>query len=289
MFHDLDGSSGRRLPVEKEDTVNKLKFYFLYAVIAGFIYMLPHEAFSISEIEFYVTNNTVSEKCFQCNGPFSRRTPRVSLGSNGGMTYFYTAEITSFSPFGTWFCSLYPAESCSLLGPEPEVTTGIGIPAGTTMVELIITEQQGIPVISVSSPGLGTPDGNEVSVASALGDDPLTGKEDRDTFRIKAEEGDRVTIRLVDDPSAGHIGTHARLRLISGRRIGHFEEVESGELPLEITTTIPETGVYEVIVGKIAQSDVPDNLLSFRGGYILSVSSAEDEIESLIPGANVEN
>ncbi len=269
--------------------MSKLNLYFLYAFIAGFIYMLPHEAFSISEIEFYVTNNTVSEKCFQCNGPFSRRTPRVSLGSNGGMTYFYTAEITSFSPFGTWFCSLYPAESCSLLGPEPEVTAGIGIPAGVAVVNLSIAEVQGTPVINVSFPGLGAPNGNEVSVVSALGDDPLSGKEDRDTFRINAEAGDRVTIRLDDDPSAGHLGSHARLRLISDRRIGHFDEVESGELPLEITTTIPETGVYEVIVGKIAQSDVPDNLLSFRGGYILSVGSQEDKIESLIPGENVEN
>ncbi|MGH7850477.1 MAG: hypothetical protein ACREOP_09280, partial [Thermodesulfobacteriota bacterium] len=164
----------------------------------------------------------------------------------------------------------------------PEVTTGIGIPAGTPMVELIISEQQGLP-------GLGAPDGNEVSVASKLGDDPLTGKEDRDTFRINAEEGDQVTIRLDDDPSAGHIGSHARLRLISGRRIGHFEEVESGELPLEITTTIPETGVYEVIVGKIAQSDVPDNLLSFRGGYILSLDSSADDVRPLIPVENVED
>jgi len=47
--------------------------------------------------------------------------------------------------------------------------------------------------------------------------------------------------------------------------------------------------VYELIVGKIAQSDVPDNLLSYRGGYILSVGSAENKIESLIPGENVEN
>jgi hypothetical protein len=208
------------------------------------------------------------------------------------MTYIYTAEITSFSPYGLWHCFVYITDNCFDDGPIPDedtFETGVVIPAGVAVVNLSISEVQGTPVINVSFPGLGTANGNEVSVASTLGDDPLTGKEDRDTFRIKAEEGDRVTIRLDDDPTAGHIGTHARLRLISGRRIGHFEEVESGELPLEITTTIPETGVYEVIVGKIAQSDVPDNLLSYRGGYILRVSSPEDQVKSLIPGENVEN
>lgn len=272
--------------------MNKLKLYFLYAFIAGFMYLLPYNAFSAGEIEFYVTNNTVSEKCFQCNGPFSRRTPRVIVGSNGGMTYIYTAEITSFSPYGLWHCFVYITDNCFDDGPIPDEDTfssDLVIPAGVAVVDLSISEVQGTPVINVNFPGFGTANGNEVSVASKLGDDPLTGKEDRDTFRIKAEEGDQVTIRLDDDPSAGHIGSHARLRLISGRRIGHFEEVESGELPLEITTTIPETGVYEVIVGKIAQSDVPDTLLSYRGGYILSLDSSADDVRPLIPGENVED
>jgi hypothetical protein len=270
----------------------RMKHYILYVLTAGLIYLLPSQAFSFSEIEFYVTNNTGAEKCFQCSGPFSRVTPRVNIGANGGSTYFYTAAVTSFSPYGLWHCFVYITDSCLDEGPIPDedtFETGVGIPAGVAVVNLSIAEAQGTPVINVSFPGLGAPDGSEVSVASSLGDDPLTGKEDRDTFRIKAEEGDQVTIRLDGDPSAGHIGSHARLRLISDRRIGHFEEVESGELPLEITTTIPETGVYEVIVGKIAQSDVPDNLLSFRGGYILSLDSSADAVRPLIPGENVEN
>jgi hypothetical protein len=47
--------------------------------------------------------------------------------------------------------------------------------------------------------------------------------------------------------------------------------------------------MYELIVGKIAQSDVPDNLLSFRGGYILSLDSSADDVGPLIPGENVED
>jgi hypothetical protein len=180
-------------------------------------------------------------------------------------------------------------DSCFILGSEPEITTGITIPPGVPVVELVISEVQGILVISQNFPGLGAVSSDDVSVASKLGDDPVPGKQDRDTFRIEAEEGDELTIRLEGDPSAGHLGSFARLRLISDRRIGHFEEVEAGELPLEITVTIPETGMYEVTTAKVLQSDVPDNLLSFKGGYILSVDSAGDKVEALIPGENIEH
>lgn len=270
-----------------------LKPFFLYAFIAGLAYLIPCETFGLSEIEFYVTNNTNNDKCFQCTGPFSRITPRVNVAQNGGMTYFYTAAVTAYSPYGHWLCSVYVTDNCLDDGPIPDedtFSTGIVIPGGSAVVDLSISEVQGLPVINVNFPGIGTtPNGNEVSVSSMLGNDPLPDTEDRDTFRIRAEEGDQVTIRLDGDPTAGHIGSFARLRLTSGRRIGQFRRVEKGELPLEITVTIPEAGTYEVTVAKLAQSDVPDNLLSFKGGYILSVSSAGDKIEALIPGENVEH
>jgi len=267
--------------------MSRLKLYFLYAFIAG-LTLLPYEAFSGGDIEFQVTNNTAQERCLQCEGPFSRKTPRVLVSPVGGMTYFYSAEISEFSPYGTWFCSLYQVDVCFLVGGEPEITSGFAVPAGTSLVELIIMEQQGITVIAQKFPELGAESDNEIAVASKLGNDPAPGGVDRDTFRFRAEEGDEVTLRLEGDPSAGHIGSHARLRLMSGRRLGNFDEVETGELPLEITVMIPETGMYEATVVKLLQSDVPDNLLSFKGGYILSVDSAEDKVEALIPGENVE-
>jgi hypothetical protein len=177
---------------------------------------------------------------------------------------------------------------CFLVGSEPDVTSGIAVPAGTSLVELIIMEQQGITVIAQKFPELGAESVNDISVASKLGNDSAPGAVDRDTFRIRAEAGDEVTIRLEGDPSTGYIGTYARLRLASGLGIGDFQRIDKGELPLEITVTIPETGVYEVSAAKVLQSDVPDNLLSFKGGYILSVDSAGDKIESLRPGENVE-
>jgi hypothetical protein len=152
--------------------MNKLKFYFLYAVIAGFIYMLPHEAFSVGEIEFHAANNTAQERCLQCEGPFSRKTPRVLVGPGGGMTYFYSAGVTEFSPYGPWFCSLYQVDSCFLLGSEPELTTGIVVPAGTPLVDLIISEEQGFPVIIQRFTLPGAESGNDLSVASTLATTP---------------------------------------------------------------------------------------------------------------------
>jgi hypothetical protein len=265
-----------------------LKPFFLYAFIAG-LTLLPYEAFSGGDIEFNAVNNTGDDWCLQCQGPFSRQTPRVIVNRGGGVTHFYSAEISEFSPYGSWNCSLYQADVCFLVGSEPDVTSGIAIPAGTSLVELIIMEQQGITVIAQKFPGLGAESSFDISVASKLGNDPAQGAVDRDTFGFKAEEGDQITIRLEGDPSAGYIGSNARLRLTSGRRLGDFQEAESGELPLEINVTIPETGTYEVTAIKLVQSDVPDNLLSFKGGYILSVSSAGDKIEALIPGENVEH
>ncbi|HSC33675.1 MAG TPA: hypothetical protein VLG45_00230, partial [Thermodesulfobacteriota bacterium] len=270
------------------DTMNKPKIYFLYAFIAG-LTLLPYEAFSGGDIEFNAVNNSGDDWCLQCQGPFSRQTPRVIVNRGGGVTHFYSAEISEFSPYGSWNCSLYQVDVCFLVGSEPDVTSGISVPLGTSLVELIIMEQQGITVIVQKFHGLEAESGSGLSVTSKLGNDPAPGARDVDTFKVSAEEGEELTIRLEGDPSAGYIGTYARLRLISDRRIGHIEEVEAGELPIEITTTIPETGTYEVIVGKIAQSDVPDNLLSFKGGYILSVDSADDKVEALIPAENVEH
>lgn len=268
--------------------MGKLKLYFLYAFIAG-LTLFPYEAFSSGDIEFNAVNNTGDDWCLQCEGPFSRQTPRVIVNRRGGATNFYSAEISEFSPYGSWNCSLYQVDVCFLVGSEPDVTSGIAVPAGTSLVELIIMEQQGITVIAQKFPELGAESVNEISVASKLGNDPSPGAVDRDTFRFKAEEGDQITIRLEGDPSAGYIGTYARLRLTSGRRLGDFQEAESGELPLEINVTIPETGTYEITAVKLVQSDVPDNLLSFKGGYILSVYCTDDLIRALIPGENVEH
>jgi len=276
------------IPVREEDIMRKLKLCFLYVFIAG-LTLLPYEAFSGGDIEFNAVNNSGNDWCLQCQGPFSRQTPRVIVNRRGGVTHFYSAEISEFSPYGSWNCSLYQVDVCFLVGSEPEITTGIAIPAGTSLVELIIMEQQGITVIAQKFPELGAESNFDISVSSKLGNNPLPDTQDRDTFRIRAEAGDEVTIRLDGDPTAGYIGSCARLRLTSGRSIGDFQRVEKGELPLEITVTIPETGTYEVSAAQVLQSDVPDNLLSFRGGYILSADSAEDKIKALIPGENVEH
>jgi hypothetical protein len=268
------------------------------ALIAGFACFFSSNAFSIQEIEFYVSNNTNVDRWFQCIGPFSRQSPRVSVSPSGEMTYFYTASVTSFSPYGHWSCFVYTTDNCFDPVPVPEedtFSTDLVIPAGSALVDLSISEVQGGPVINVNFPGFGTADGDEIAVASNLGNDQVHSKSDVDTFSFKAEEGDEITIKLDGDPSASHIGSQAALRLRSSTGMGRFQIDESGEVPLVISTTIPETGVYEVMVwnsdvpDNLLQSDVPDNLLNFKGGYILSAKSAENKIKSLVPSGNVEN
>ncbi|MEQ9618525.1 MAG: hypothetical protein RIG61_05065 [Deltaproteobacteria bacterium] len=270
--------------------MSSIKHYAVYAFIISSVCLFPPNAFSIKEIEFHVTNNTDVEKCVQCNGPYSRETPRVIVSPDGGRTYIYTAEVNSLSPFGSWECFIYITDRCFDPGPVPDedtISSKIVIPAGVSVVDITISEvSQGMDAISISFPGFVASNGAVVSVASFLGDNPKSEKPDRDTFGFEAVEGDQISVTLDGDPSVGRIGSETSLRLRSGRRIGNFERIESGELPLEIAVTIPETGMYELTVGKIAQSDVPDNML---GGYILSVGSVDGGIESLVPGKNVEN
>lgn len=277
----------RMPPVEEEDYMLNLRLYFVFAFVFGFVLLHSNNARSSGDIEFHATNNTQNEWCMQCTGPFSRFSPKVPV-MPGGTIIFYSAQIGEFSPYGNWNCSLYTTDTCFLLDSQPEITTGISVPAGIPLVDLVILEQQGFPTIVQRFTALGAEGDGDLSVVSKLGNDPVPGVADRDTFRFRGQEGDQVTIRLEGDPTAGHIGSHTRLRLNNGRKLSEFLKVRTGELPLEITVTIPETGTYEVTAAKVAQSDVPDNLLSFRGGYILSVDSADNEIEALIPGENVE-
>lgn len=267
--------------------MDRIKFYALCAAIAGLTYLFPLSAFSIQEIEFYVTNQSSSERCFQCSGPFSRHSRRVSVPGRGGSSYFYTADVSSLSPYGRWFCQVFFIDNCFDDGPvseEDTITQGIFIPPGEASVSLIINGTgPGDTTISVSFQGLGAVDGTPVSVTSFLGDDPRPGKGDNDTFSFEAEAGDEVTITLEPDPSAGHTGDAAGLRL--RRRLGDSGQVIKQELPIEMTVTIPETGTYEIVM----QSDVPDNMLSYRGGYILKLDSASGSISHLHPSPNVEN
>jgi hypothetical protein len=124
------------------------------------------------------------------------------------MTYFYTASVTPFSPYGRWSCFVYPIENCFDEGPIPEeetFSTDIFIPGRSAVVDLSISEAQGGPVINVNFPGIGTADGDVIAVASNLGKDQVHAKSDMDTFSFKTEGGDEITIMLDGDPSAGHI------------------------------------------------------------------------------------
>ncbi len=267
--------------------MQRMKFYALCAAVA-FVSLFPQIAFSIQEIEFYVDNRSASEQCFQCTGPFSRRTPRVTIFP-GSVYYFYTADVNALSPYGNWFCHVYFTDNCSEDEPVSEENTLTQIiyisPAMASVNLMINGTGPGDTTIVIFFPGLqGAVDGTPVSVMSFLGDDPRPGKGDNDTFSFEADGGEEVTIKLEPDPSAGHVGEGATLRLRPARG-GSPLLVRNEKLPFEATVTIPEAGTYQIVL----QSDVPDNMLLYRGGYILSLDSDSDGINTLHPSDNVEN
>ncbi|MGH7849039.1 MAG: hypothetical protein ACREOP_01945 [Thermodesulfobacteriota bacterium] len=119
----------------------------------------------------------------------------------------------------------------------------------------------------------------EIAHASALGDDAKVDRPDSDTFTFNAVEGDAIVLRLVGDPSKGHLGSQARLKL---RRAGSSDdEVIAGDVPLRLEKTISESGAYEVVV---EQSDL-QNDERYRGDYFLVLRPGLSE---LIPDEDVE-
>lgn len=83
---------------------------------------------------------------------------------------------------------------------------------------------------------------------SFLGDRPQQSRPDRDTFSFRDTEGDEVTLTLEEDGSVGHTGEQANFRFRGPIGSASLDELRTGELPLEITATIPESREYEIVV-----------------------------------------
>ena len=116
---------------------------------------------------------------------------------------------------------------------------------------------------------------------ASLGDDNSKDDPDRDTFSVKGAEGDTATVRLEEDPAAGHSGEQATLILRNGNST---IESKTDNLPVEITAPLPAAGEYELIVD---QHGIPRDA-RFNGDYFLTVKYASGEAEDIKPTDNVE-
>jgi hypothetical protein len=236
------------------------------------------------DIPFRVSSDFINEKwCIMCKGPWLRESSWLFFNKTFDSCQFYAADETMFSPFGSWVCAVIegPHFDCTLNDID-NVTTVISrkyfcledFPGGP-FVDLDVSSGGSITV-NASSPPCST------GVSSFLGDNLKheKSKRDVDEFNTNGKEGDEVTLTLESDPQAGNNGGEATLMLTGNS----LRDAVSGALPIELTSTLPATGEYSIVVAQPKGS----NVLRYRGAYMLTVDSSLGDNDSLSPAKSVE-
>ena len=257
---------------------------FLYLIICtGLLSIFPVKFAHTDEIPFRVKTDLKDPLWISCKGPFFRNSGCVHIDTpQPDFELFYSAEINSFSPYGEWRCDVYALPICVGVAGR-KVFNIYRHPVPDTRVDLTI-----VPCDTCFNDKYAIKVNTDhtccgVSANAFLGDRPQHSKPDKDTFSFSDTEGDEVTLKLEEDGSVGHIGQEATLRL-RGPAGTSINEVKTGELPLEITATIPNSGDYEIIVD---QKSIPDNT-RYRGGYIITLDSSLNDVNEIDPGKDVE-
>ena len=261
--------------------------YLFIALALGLITVFPYKAYSLEHIPFYATNSTGGGFGICCVGPWYRF-GGFDLASGAVDDNFYTVDVDIFSPYGTWTCGQwgFTDELCNgtdtIVEPEIQFT----LEKGDTAVYLTVTDAS-ITVDKSSSSDAATTQArlaleSDTSTTQAnLGDDNTKPRRDRDTWSIQGAEGENVVITLEVNPSAGHSGEQATLILQSG---GSTIESTTDALPIEISTTLPSTGEYRLVV---SQNNIPEGV-RYRGRYTLSVKSSAGVVQDIKPSEDVE-
>lgn len=272
-------------------------FRYLFITLAlSFIPALPYKAYSLEHIPFYATNNSGEDTSICCHGPWRAacelNSSESCLIKEGAVDYnFYTVDVDIFSPYGTWKCCLSnDVSDCSGPVQSPTPVDCIGgnftLAKGDTAVYITFTENS-LTVTpdnpsdaSAAQAGLAG-ESDTSTTQAALGDDNTKPKRDRDTWSIQGTEGENVVITLEKIPEAGYSGEQATLILQNGSTA---IESRTDALPIEITTTLPSTGEYKLVV---QQNDIPEDV-RFRGKYYLSVKSSLGNVQDIKPSEDVE-
>jgi len=201
---------------------------------------------------------------------------------------FYTVDVDIFSPYGKWTCGQwgFMPSVCNSVDILVQPIVTFTLEKGDTAVYLTVTDDS-ITVSMTSDSETSTTqarlaeESDTSTTQAALGDDNTKPRRDRDTWSIRGTEGETVTVTLEEDPSAGHSGEQATLILRNG---GSTIKTISDVLPIEITTTLPSDGEYQLIV---EQNGIPEDV-RFRGRYFLSVISSLAEVQDIEPNEDVE-
>lgn len=275
--------------------MNTFKYLFI-ALALSFIAGTPYKAYSLEHIPFYATNNSGEDTSICCHGPLRHacdtNASESCLIKEGAVDYnFYTVDVDIFSPYGTWLCCLSnDVSDCSGPVQSPTPVDCIGgnftLAKGDTAVYITFTETS--LTVSPDNPSAESTaqarlagESDTSTTQAALGDDSTKPKRDRDTWSIQGTEGENVVITLEKIPEAGYSGEQATLILQNGSAT---IESKTDDLPIEITTTLPSTGEYKLVV---QQNDIPEDV-RFRGKYYLSVKSSLGNVQDIKPPEDVE-
>jgi len=266
----------------------KISGYIFLALTLCFISLFPHRASSLEHIPFYATNNSGIEFPILCSGPWTR-CGRGTLSAGADEDNFYSVDVDIFSPYGEWTCGQLVGGNCGEVGDVEPIT--FTLEKGDTAVYLTINgdgfKDDTITVTLNSASGASTAqtrlaEESDTSTTQAnLGDDNTKPRRDRDTWSIEGTEGENITLTLEADEASGHSGNLATLIL---RNRGSTIESVTDALPIEITTTLPETGEYQLVVD---QNGIPEDV-RFRGRYFLSLKSDLVNVQDIKPSEDVE-
>ena len=268
--------------------------YLFIALAFSFTLTCTYKSYSLEHIPFYGTNESGEDVTICCIGPWFRQIcgdeGQCTISGNAVDDNFYSADVDIFSPYGSWFCCLVsntPFSNCS--GGPRSGCNGTGSftlsKEDTAVYFTMDTDSLRVKLDSSSSASttqvLPSEESDTSSTQANLGDDNTKPRRDRDTWSIRGTEGENVVITLEVNPSAGHDGEEATLTLQNGNST---IESTTDALPLEISTTLPSTGEYRLVV---SQNDIPEGV-RYRGRYTLSVKSSLGIVQDIKPSEDVE-
>lgn len=119
---------------------------------------------------------------------------------------------------------------------------------------------------------------------STLGDDLKPSLLDQDIYTLPGTQGEELRVRL-EELKSDNKSSQASLILLDNIQGALLIKADSGTLPNEVSTVLPATGEYLVVVAEqplIARGN------RFRGDYCLSVQSSVGASQTLQPTGWVE-
>ena len=246
--------------------------------------VLPLKTNYAEEIPFRVKTDLTALLFISCKGPFGRNSGCIHVDTQKpDFELFYSAEINFFSPYGEWSCAVYALPICfGVAGGK--IFQIHRHPVPDSRVDLTIVECDGCFNVSYRILVETEHTCCGISTSAFLGDRPEQKKPDKDTFSFEATEHDEILLSLVEDGAVGHIGEEANFKFRGPIGSATINEISSGTLPLDIEIEIPETGVYEI---EVDQKGIPIDI-SYRGGYIIELTSSLNDVDEIVPSRDVE-